>query len=91
MWWQVYAMKEGGDWCRKDVVIEDNERNRIRVKLWNEKVKLELEQGQNVVIENVETDVYNNVVSVNSTVLTNVVSIWHSLVRNIVIHDSVKK
>ncbi|KAJ8043854.1 hypothetical protein HOLleu_11138 [Holothuria leucospilota] len=58
---QVYDLKEGPNWKRRDVVVEDMPTaTKIRVKLWNEHSSLiqEEDSGTDVFIENLEVDIY---------------------------------
>ena len=65
----MYPKREAEQWKRSECDIGD-EKVSIRVKLWNEKADVSFKQGMSVKLTNLVTDVYNGVVSVNSTATT---------------------
>ncbi|KAJ8049972.1 hypothetical protein HOLleu_02960 [Holothuria leucospilota] len=72
---QVYELKQGSNWKRRDVLLSDNSTGKkICCKLWGDHATkiTETNKGSTVTIENVEVDVYNDNHQLRSTNMTTI-------------------
>jgi len=66
----VSPIREESTWKRQDLILKDDN-STILVKLWNDKADVHVTNGNQIKLTNVTTDLYRDVLSVQSTDETN--------------------
>jgi len=75
-------VRKGDLWTRHDVLLADSQQQ-VTCKLWGDKAEVKVTVGDKAKMSNLTVDVYNNILSLNSTDETEYeVSYFHNYLHN---------